>query len=73
MNIEEKYEIWINYRTRERGNWSLIEPGWNCTEKELSYKEMLSRKEMYEKNHATQTVYDLPLKVIKVSREVLGV
>lgn len=73
MIIEEKYEVWVNYRTQERGNWTCIAPGWQCFEKELSYEDMISRKEMYENNSKTQTVYDLPIKVVRVAREVIDV
>lgn len=71
MNIEEKYEVWVSYRTPQHGNWSCIAPGWQCFEHELSFEDMMSRKEMYEKNHATQTIYDLPVKVVRVTREVI--
>lgn len=72
INTEDKYEIWVHYRTPERGNWTIIEPGWQCFEKELSYEDMLSRKKSRE-NYKHQTVYDLPVKVIKVTREVINV
>lgn len=73
MNIEEKYEIWVHYRTPENGNWTMIKPGWWCFEKDLSYEDMLDRKTSREAGYERQTVYDLPIKIVRVTREVFDV
>lgn len=73
MNIEEKYEIWVHYRTPEHGNWTAIAPGWQCFERDLSFEDMLSRKKNREEGYERQTVYDLPIKIVRVTREVIDV